>query len=127
MVRILLVEDNRVFRESFKESISNHLSDVSIEEADTGEEALEKVKGCPPHLVFMDLRLPGMNGLQATRKIKSAFPEIHVAMLTGYDAPEYRQAALQYGAELYLVKESLKWDDVDAFVKLTETPRESLQ
>jgi YesN/AraC family two-component response regulator len=117
MVRILLVEDNHVFRESFKQSISNHFSEIIIDEADTGEEALEKVNRNPPHLIFMDLRLPGMNGLQATRNIKAAFPEVRVAMLTGYDVPEYRQAALQYGAERFFVKESVEWNEVEALIK----------
>jgi YesN/AraC family two-component response regulator len=116
-VRILLVEDNHVFRESLKQSISNHFPDIVIEEAVSGEEALQKVNGNPPHLIFMDLRLPGINGLEATRKIKATFPETRVVMVTGYDVPEYRQAALQYGAEHFFVKESLEWKDVEALIK----------
>jgi CheY-like chemotaxis protein len=94
MIRILLVEDNAVFRESLKQSISSHFPKVVIEEAASGEDALQKVNGNPPHLISMDLRLPGINGLQTTRPIKSAFPNIRIVMLTGYDIPEYREAAL---------------------------------
>jgi CheY-like chemotaxis protein len=83
VINILLVEDNLVFRESFKQSLHELFPDVVIEEASSGEEGLQKVNGHPPHLIFMDLRLPGMNGLQATRKIKSDFPDIPIAILTG--------------------------------------------
>ncbi len=117
MVKVLLVEDNSVFRESFKRSLSNRFNSIVIEDAASGEEALQKVNGNPPDLIFMDLRLPGMNGLVTTQKIKADFPEIRIAMLTGYDLPEYRQAAGQYGAEWFFVKESLKWDEIEALIK----------
>jgi len=68
----------------------------------------------------MDIRLPGMNGLQLTQRIKKEYPRIPIAILTGYDFPEYRQAAVQYGADGFLVKESFKWEEVEAFVKSVE-------
>ncbi len=120
MVKILLVEDNAVFRESFKESLSHRFHSIVIDEAISGEEALQKVNVNPPHLIFMDLRLPGMNGFEATQKIKAAFPKIRVAMVTGYDLPEYRQAATRYGAEAFFVKESIEWEEVEALVKSIE-------
>ena len=64
----------------------------------------------------MDIRLPGANGLQLTRKIKEEFPEIHIAILTDYDFPEYRQAALQFGADRFFVKNSFNYDEVEALV-----------
>ncbi len=117
MVRVLLVEDNRVFREAFKESLCDHFTTLLIDEAENGEEALRKINAAPPHLIFMDIRLPGMNGLHLTQKIKKDFPDIRIAILTGYDLPEYRQASVEYGAEGFFVKESLEWDEVEAFVK----------
>lgn len=120
MLRILLVEDNPFYRESLKQGLFAHFPSIIVEEAITGEEALKKVNGNPPQLIFMDIRLPGMNGLQATRKIKAAFPDIRIVILTGYDLPEYRKAALQYGAEQFFVKESIKWEEVEALVKSIE-------
>ena len=120
MISILLIEDNTVFRESFKQSLHELFPHVVIAEASSGEEGLQKVNGHPPHLIFMDLRLPGMNGLQATRKIKSDFPNIHIAILTGYDVPEYKEAALKSGAEHFFVKESLDWEEVKGLVKSIE-------
>ena len=75
------------------------------------------MKGTPSHLIFMDIRLPGLNGLQLTQRIKTDFPNIHIAILTSYDHPEYRQAAFQYGADRFFVKGSLAWDEVEALLK----------
>ncbi len=117
MLNVLPVEDNPLFREAIKRNLFENFPSIVIEEAATGEEALQKVKESPPHLIFMDIRLPGINGLQSTQMIKRDFPNIQIAILTGYDLPEYRQAALQYGADCFLVKESLKADEIAEFVK----------
>ena len=117
MLRVLLVEDNRIYREAFKENLCQHFPSMLIDEAANGDEALQKINGTPPHLIFMDIRLPGMNGLQLTQRIKKDFPNIPIAILTGYDLPEYRQAAVQYGADGFFVKDSLKWDEIEALVK----------
>jgi len=119
-LRILLVEDNRIYREAFKDNLIQHSPAISIVEAENADEALQKIKATPPDLIFMDIRLPGMNGLQLTQRIKKEFPKIPIAILTGYDLPEYRQAAVEYGADGFFVKESLKWEDVEALVKSIE-------
>jgi YesN/AraC family two-component response regulator len=116
-LRILLVEDNRIYREVFKDFLRQQFQGISIDEAKNGDEALQKIKATPPDLIFMDIRLPGTSGLQLTQMIKKEYPSIHIAMLTGYDVLEYRQAAAQYGACGFLVKESLKWEEVEALVK----------
>lgn len=117
MLRVLIVEDNRNFREIFKNQLYEYFPSIVIEEAENGEEAWQKMKGTPSHLIFMDIRLPGLNGLQLTQRIKTDFPDIHMAILTSYDYPEYRQAAFQYGADRFFVKGSFAWDEVVGFVK----------
>jgi len=117
MLRVLIVEDNRIFREAFKKGLVDYFPSMVIEEAANGDEALQKIKGGPPDLIFMDIRLPGMNGLQLTQKVKKDFPDINIAILTDYDLPEYRQAAVQYGADRFYVKNSLKWDELEALVQ----------
>jgi YesN/AraC family two-component response regulator len=117
MLRVLLVEDNGAYRKAFKENLSEHFPTLFIDEAENGEEALQKINEAPPHLIFMDIRLPGVNGLRLTQKIKKDFPNIHIAMLTGYDLPEYRQAAVQYGAEGFFVKESMEWDKIETLLE----------
>lgn len=120
MLRVLLVEDNRVYRKALKENLCGHFPSMVIDEAVNSEEALQKMNATPPHLVFIDMRLPGMNGLELTQKIKRDFPKIRIVIVTGYDLPEYRQAFLQCGADGFFVKESLKWDEVEALVKSIE-------
>jgi DNA-binding NarL/FixJ family response regulator len=117
MLRVLLVEDHGIFRKAFKEALCDHFQSLIIDEAENAEEALQRITAAPPHLIFMDIRLPTSNGLHLTQKIKKDFPNIHIAMLTGYDLPEYRQAAAQFGAEGFFAKESLKWGEVEALVQ----------
>jgi two-component system response regulator YesN len=117
MLRILIVEDNRIFREAFKKRLDDHFPSMVVEEAANGEEALEKINRAFPHLIFMDIRLPRVNGLQLTQKMKKDFPGIRIAILTDYDLPEYRQAANQYGADRFFVKNAFNWDEVETLIK----------
>jgi DNA-binding NarL/FixJ family response regulator len=117
MLRVLIVEDNGIFRETFKKGLLDYFPSMVIEEAGNADEALQKIKEGPPHLIFMDIRLPGVNGLQLTQRIKKNFPDIDIAILTDYDLPEYRQAAVQCGADRFFVKNSFKWDELEALVR----------
>jgi len=117
MLRILIVEDNQIFREAFKSRLNEDFPSMVIKEASNGDEALQRVDEAHPDLIFMDIRLPGANGLQLTQKIKKDLPDIRVAILTDYDLPEYRQAAVEYGADRFFVKSSFKWDEIEALVK----------
>ena len=117
MLRALIVEDNGFFREAFKTSLHERLPSLVIEEARNGEEALQRINGAPPDLIFADIRLAGMNGLELAQKIKKDFPRIRIAMLTGYDFPEYRRAASQHGVDRFFVKDSLDWKEIEEFVQ----------
>lgn len=116
MFKSLLVEDNDSFRQSLKEMLCERFPKMVVEEAEDGEEALQKVEGSRPHLVFMDIKLPGANGLEITRKIKKRHSTIQVIILTSYDFPEYREAAVKYGADHFFSKESSSRDDILALV-----------
>jgi DNA-binding NarL/FixJ family response regulator len=104
--RILIVEDHQDFRESLKEVLAGRLPQAEVDEAKEGSEVLPKIQAHPPHLIFMDINIPGENGLELTRKIKQDFPKICVVILTSYDLPEYREAAYRYGANYFLAKGS---------------------
>ena len=117
MCRALIVEENLIFREAFRTELLHRLPFILIQEAKDGREAMEKIHLIPPSLIFMDICLPGLDGLELAQKIKKDFPRIRIAMLTGYDFPEYRRAASQYGAERYFVKDSLDWKEIKEFVQ----------
>ena len=107
-MRVLIVEDHRLFREAFRTSLHERLPSVVIEEAGSGEEALQRINGTPPDLIFTDMRLAGMNGLELSQELKKDFPRIRIAMLTGYDFSEYRRAASQQGVDRFFAKHSLE-------------------
>ena len=116
MFQILIVEDNAPFRQSLREMLCEQFPTMRVEEAQDGEDALDKLETLSPHLVFMDIKLPGQSGLEVTRTIKARYPEVKVIILTSYDLPEYREAASQYGADYFLSKGSSSRDEILALV-----------
>jgi len=104
MLKTLIVEDNSTFRQSLRDLLSTRFSSMDVEEAADGEEALKRIAALVPDIIFMDIKLPGENGFQITKKVKAKYPEIIVIMLTYYDLPEHREAALQCGANHFLSK-----------------------
>jgi DNA-binding NarL/FixJ family response regulator len=104
MSGVLIVENDEKFRRRLKSFLSMRFPSVDFEEVADGKEALGKINTFRPAVVFMDIRLPGKNGLEWTEKIKELFPATSIAILTTYDFPEYRDAAYQRGADAFLVK-----------------------
>jgi DNA-binding NarL/FixJ family response regulator len=106
MCKTLIVEDNSTFRKLLSTILCNKFPSMIIEEVVDGREVLETVEDFLPDLVFMDISLPEGNGLQLTRKIKTSHPGIVVVIFTNYDIPEYRDAALRFGATCFIAKSS---------------------
>ena len=106
MKRVLLVEDNVYFRQFLKETLQARLPSLDILEATNGEEALKRMEVLLPDTIFTDLRLPGANGFELTKRIKTQYPDTIVVIITNYDLPEYREAALDSGADHFLSKDS---------------------
>jgi two-component system response regulator YesN len=104
MPKTLIVEDNATFRQSFKEVLCTRFPLMVIREAADGEEALREIDALVPDMIFMDIKLPGENGLQVTEKVKTKYPEMIIIILTYYDSPEHREAAVQCGANYFLSK-----------------------
>jgi len=104
--KILIVEDSAIFRKLLKETLHSRFSSMELFEAADGEEALQKIEALLPDLIFMDIKLPGESGLELTKKIKNRYPNINIIILTAYDIPEYREAAVQAKANYFLSKGS---------------------
>ena len=115
--RILIVDDNNPFRQILKAALQLSFPSIAIDEAADGGETLQKVDTFLPDLIFMDIQLPGENGLKLTEKIKATHPNIIILILTSYDLPEYREAAFQYEADRFLVKSHLDHIELEKLVK----------
>jgi len=106
MIRVLLCDDQDIVLEGLQ-TILKSASDIEVVGvAHDGAEALEKVPQVHPDVVLMDLKMPGMNGIQATREIGNQFPGVHVLVLTTYDADEWVFDAIRSGASGYLLKDA---------------------
>ena len=100
----LLVDDNILLRGSLAKLIGLWQRGATIEEASDGEEALEKARRLHPAVVLMDIRMPGCDGIEATRRIKAEFPQTKIIMLTISEEEEDLFDAIRSGAHGYLLK-----------------------
>jgi DNA-binding NarL/FixJ family response regulator len=113
----MIVEDNDTFRESLRSSLQLKFPSMEIAEAGNGMEALERIDSLSPNLIFLDIRLPGQNGLELTERIKKLHPDISIIILTSYDIPEYRDAAIRAKADYFFSKDSMTNEQVNSLVK----------
>ena len=105
-MRIIICDDQAVVRDGL-ELLLNLEKDIQVlATAQDGAEALELVAGKQPDLVLMDLKMPGMNGIEATRQICARFPDVKVLVLTTYDDDEWVFDAIRAGASGYLLKDT---------------------
>jgi DNA-binding NarL/FixJ family response regulator len=105
-IRVILVDDHKIFSESLKILLEAEAEDIEIVGiAYDGREAVECAEKEKPDIILMDVRMPNMNGVEATRKIVKIIPEIKIVVLTTFDDDEYVYDALRYGAVGYLLKE----------------------
>jgi len=119
MFRTILVDDNPSFRRILKDNLHDLFPSMEIVEAADGTEAFQEIDFHPPDLIFMDVRLPGENGLELTRRIKADHPEVTVIVLTSYQSPEYREAAIRYKADYFFSKDPISNDEFITLVKST--------
>jgi DNA-binding NarL/FixJ family response regulator len=106
MVRVLICDDQVIVCEGLR-AILETVPEVEIAgTAHDGAEALEMVGRVHPDVVLMDLKMPGMNGIQATAAIRARYPEVRVLVLTTYDADEWVLDAIRSGAAGYLLKDT---------------------
>jgi NarL family two-component system response regulator LiaR len=106
MFRILICDDQKIVCEGLQTIINAEPDLEVVGITHNGAEALESIPETQPNLVLMDLKMPEMNGVQATRKITSAYPDIFVLILTTYDDDEWIFDAIRSGAAGYLLKDT---------------------
>ena len=105
-LHVVLADDHPVVREGLRMMLSTAPDIEVVAEANDGLEAIDKVNECHPEVVLMDLRMPNMDGLEATKRIRSQFPSTAVIVLTIYDNDAYIVDAVKAGAVGYLLKDT---------------------
>ena len=106
MIRAILVEDDNVFRRCLKNILSSRYPSLQLMEAGDGMEAMSKIELLSPDLIFLDIQLPGINGLELTRMIKARNPNAIIVILSNYELTEYREMAYRNGANYFVSKDS---------------------
>ena len=104
---ILIADDHNIMRKTLRQWLSSKFPHLQVFEASSGEQALEVLKGSTVGLVLMDIHLPGIDGLDTTRQIKSACPDLPVIVLTVQEDERYQAEATKAGADAYVVKRKM--------------------
>lgn len=104
MIRVLIADDQELIRQSLSFVLDAQADIEMVGTASNGREAIELVRKEKPDVVLMDIRMPEVDGVECTRLIKTAHPQIKVIILTTFDDDEYVFGALRYGASGYLLK-----------------------
>jgi len=107
---ILIVDDHHIIRRTLKQWLSGKYADVEIIEASSGEDALDVLDEHSVDLTLMDIHLPGIDGIEATRQIKEMHQDVRVIMLTVQEMERYQTNALESGADGYVIKRQMYTD-----------------
>ncbi|HEX9117989.1 MAG TPA: response regulator transcription factor, partial [Anaerolineae bacterium] len=103
-ITVLLADDHAVVRKGIREFLEEDDQILVVAEATNGSDALRLAGELRPEVAVLDIQMPGMTGIEVTRQIKAAFPEVRVLILTAYDDDPYVFALLRAGADGYLLK-----------------------
>ncbi len=123
VVNILIVDDHQLILNGISDMLRSVKHFKIIGRASNGKEAIEKVISLQPDVIFMDISMPIMNGIEATGIISKQFPNIKILALTQHEESEYVQQILSLGGSGYLLKNSRKEEFVDAIVAVMEGKR----
>jgi DNA-binding NarL/FixJ family response regulator len=106
MINILLVDDQNLIRQGLKALLELEPDLQIIGEAENGQIAIDLAKELQPNVILMDIRMPIMDGVMATKEICRQFPDVNILILTTFDDDSYVSAAIEYGAKGYLLKDT---------------------
>ncbi|SEN07287.1 Helix-turn-helix domain-containing protein [Lihuaxuella thermophila] len=126
MFKILIADDEAVERQALKMLISSRVIDAEVVgEAENGRRAIELAKELKPDLIMMDIKMPGIDGVEAVKEIKQLHPQTKFIMVSAFDTFEYARQVMQQGVKEYLLKPSRKSEIIRAVERtLAEMKRE---
>ncbi|MEI6775796.1 MAG: response regulator transcription factor [Chloroflexales bacterium] len=119
-IRVLLAEDHTIVRKGLRSLLDAEVNIEVVGEADDGRQAIQKAQQFQPDVVLMDITMPVLNGLEATRQIKKLLPQIRVLVLTVHTSEEYIFQILQAGAAGYVVKQAAVEELIAAIMAVSQ-------
>ncbi|TGB01455.1 response regulator [Halobacillus salinus] len=124
----LIAEDEMIEREGLKKMIGDRFPHLEvIGEATTGKEAVELADTLQPDLITMDIKMPGMNGIEAVQHIKKKHPHVRIIMMTAYDEFDYAREVMREGVKEYLLKPTKKKELIATFERVIKEIEEDLE
>jgi len=118
-VRVLIADDHRLFAEALRTILSADQRIEVVGLAASGEEAVQQAGELEPDVVLMDINMPGVDGVEATRRIRAGLPDAQVLMVTGSDSREDVDAARSAGAAGYVTKDKIAAELIGAIFDLS--------
>ncbi|ADU28756.1 response regulator [Evansella cellulosilytica] len=106
MIKLLIVDDEQIERDGMQVILSHAFPGVTIKQAKNGKEAILIADRFQPHLVLMDIKMPGMNGLESVQHLSNEYPLMKFIMVTAYDTFDYLKRAIKLGVKDYILKPS---------------------
>lgn len=104
MIKVMIADDQELIRESLKIVLSTHVDIDVVDTASDGFEVLKCLEKYVVDVILMDIRMPGMDGVMATKEVKAKYPNTKIIILTTFDDDDFVFSALRYGASGYLLK-----------------------
>lgn len=118
-MRLLVVDDHEIFRRGVRSLLLEQGDFLVCGEAVDGQDAIDKARDLKPDLIVMDVSMPRLNGLEATRRVRNLLPDCEVLILSQHENPEMARQALKAGARGYVVKSSVSKDLISAITKIS--------
>ena len=115
-IKVLIADDHVFYREGVRALLSNSPEIIVVDEASNGDEAIAKANELKPSVILMDIKMPGTNGIEATRRITQAEPGTGILVITMFDDDDSVFAAMRAGARGYLLKDADKDELVRAII-----------
>ena len=103
--RVMIIDPSPIFRSTLIDVLQKHVACIAIEETDRGDKARNLLNDARVDVVFLEIALPGNNGIQLIAAIKDIDPNTTIVVMTSHDTAEYKEAALRNGADYFLSKE----------------------
>ena len=122
-VRVMLVDDSPILLRSVTDFLEQYDELVVVGTASSGEEALAQAEELRPQVILIDLRMPGMGGLEAIPRLRAMLPGAGIIAMTLHDVDVYREAALAAGADEFLVKKALGTELLPAIRRVAQNVR----